>query len=78
MNDTIWIKVTDVDLDVTNDCGDPIPDEDEKKKLESDVVGTLFEFHAEDEEFIHDLIDDRISDDCGWCVNYSSWEKTNA
>ena len=78
MNDTIWIKVTDVDLDVTNDCGDPIPDEDEKKKLESDVVGTLFEFNAEDEEFIHDLISDRISDDCGWCVNYSSWEKTNA
>ena len=75
MNDTIFIRLTDVDLDVTNDCGDPIPDEEEKKELEADVVGTLFEFHSEDEEFIDDLISDRISDECGWCVNYSTWQK---
>ena len=32
MHKTIWVKVTDVDLDVTNNCGDPIPDEKEKKE----------------------------------------------
>jgi len=77
MNNTFFIKVTDVDLDVTNDCGDPIPDANQKKELEADLVGTLYEFNYEDEEFIDDLIANRISDDCGWCVNYSTWEKEN-
>ena len=77
MHETIWVKVTDVDLDVTNNCGDPIPDEKEKKELEADVVGTSFEFHAEDEEFIDDLIANRISDDCGWLVNSCDYEVEN-
>ena len=88
-NYKVLIKVTDVDLDVTNDCGDPEPDEDEKKELEADVIGTVFEFDLEEDaqfytseydsefHFVSECIDeqiaDRISDESGWLVNYANW-----
>ena len=91
VNTKIFIRVTDVDLDVTNDCGDPEPDEDEKKELEADVIGSVFAFDLEDDaefytseydsefHFVREIIDeqiaDRISDEFGWLVNYASWEE---
>ena len=57
------LQITDIEFDLTDDCGEYIDTELLQDRLQSVYIGQFWDVTEEDE------LVDLISDKSGWCVN---------
>ena len=64
-------QITDIEFDLTDDCGEYIDTEMLQDQLQKSYIKTLFNVDDENE------ICEMISNKSGWCINYIEYEEIN-
>ena len=63
------LQITDIEFDLSDDCGEYIDTEMLQDRLQSVYIGQFWDVTEEDE------LVDLISDKSGWCVNAIQYEQ---
>jgi hypothetical protein len=63
------LQITDIEFDLTDDCGEYIDTEMLQDQLQSVYIGQFWDVTEEDE------LADLISDKSGWCVNSINYKQ---
>ena len=63
------LQITDIEFDLTDDCGEYIDTEMLQDRLQSVYIGQFWNVDDEDE------LVDLISDKSGWCVNSINYKQ---
>ena len=69
MPDTMKLQITDIEFDLTDDCGEYIDTEMLQDQLQNVYIGQFWDVTEEDE------LADLISDKSGWCVNSINYKQ---
>ena len=63
------LQITDIEFDLSDDCGEYIDTEMLQDRLQSVYIGQFWDVNEEDE------LVDLISDKSGWCVNFIQYKE---
>jgi hypothetical protein len=63
------LQITDIEFDLTEDCGEYIDTEMLQERLQDVYIGQFWDVDEEDE------LADLISNKSGWCVNYINYKE---
>jgi hypothetical protein len=69
MPETMKLQITDIEFDLTDDCGEYIDTEMLQDQLQNVYIGQFWDVTEESE------LADLISDKSGWCVNSINYKQ---